>query len=60
MDPFRKLEQKQRRDARKQKAREMGISGRGVKLLNRLTQERAREAQRRYERRQEKNGSEDF
>lgn len=48
-DPFRKLKQKENRDKRKAKSREMGVNGRGVKLLNKLSNQRSIDARKREE-----------
>ena len=53
-DPFRRLKQKENRDKRKAKIREMGVSGRGVKLLNKLTNQRSIDARKREEARRAK------
>jgi hypothetical protein len=58
-DPFRKLRQKENREKKRSKEREMGVSGRSVKLLAKLSNKRAQEARQRDEARRAKEWSND-
>lgn len=56
-DPFAKLKQKERRDRKRSKETEMGVSGRGVKLLGQIVTKKSKDARERQKRRELKERS---